>query len=298
MVTDQTGAVVSRHDYLPFGEEIPSTMCNRTSIPGYGSPDGTRQRFSGKERDAESGLDYFGARYFSGAQGRFTSTDPKNAGATPENPQSWNGYAYCLNNPLKFVDQNGKWPTAAHNAILNIAFERLLSQEQMKILQDASYNTDYINKVNDLDPQKPPNAFIHAMRNGASSPPQTVEEAARLANAFILDNTTKAIATQAAFEESGKTGISPEALRYFGNALHTIMDSYSPSHAGYQAWTGNGFFWNKLMVHGSKEIWPTPKELEYMTKALDQYFLMVFKSQIQQKEKEEAEKEKEKQISK
>jgi RHS repeat-associated protein len=61
-------------------------------------------QFTGKERDAETGLDYFGARYFSGAQGRFTSPDP--LPGWPQDPQSWNMYAYGRNNPLKYVDSD------------------------------------------------------------------------------------------------------------------------------------------------------------------------------------------------
>ncbi len=55
-------------------------------------------QFTGKERDAETGLDYFGARYFSAAQGRVTSPDP--IIGRPDDPQSWNMYAYARNNPL------------------------------------------------------------------------------------------------------------------------------------------------------------------------------------------------------
>lgn len=66
-------------------------------------------RFTGKERDAESGLDYFGARYFSGAQGRFTSPDPKQFNSKfISNPQKWNKYAYVLNNPLAAIDPDGR----------------------------------------------------------------------------------------------------------------------------------------------------------------------------------------------
>jgi len=54
-----------------------------------------------KERDAESGLDYFGVRYFSAAQGRFMSSDQPFAHQHPEGPQSWNLYGYVRNNPLK-----------------------------------------------------------------------------------------------------------------------------------------------------------------------------------------------------
>ena len=70
------------------------------------------QKFTGKERDQETGLDYFGARYYGGALGRFTSPDWS---AKPQpvpyadfsNPQSLNLYAYVQNNPLKNRDLDG-----------------------------------------------------------------------------------------------------------------------------------------------------------------------------------------------
>jgi RHS repeat-associated protein len=66
-------------------------------------------RFTGKERDAETGLDYFGARYFSGAQGRSTSPDPRYFQATAlVDPQRFNLYSYARNNPHKWVDPNGE----------------------------------------------------------------------------------------------------------------------------------------------------------------------------------------------
>jgi RHS repeat-associated protein len=61
-----------------------------------------------KERDSESALDYYGARYCSSAQGRFTSVDPGNAGAMHEDPQSWNGYSYGRDNPLIYIDPTGE----------------------------------------------------------------------------------------------------------------------------------------------------------------------------------------------
>ena len=64
--------------------------------------------FTGKERDAETGLDYFGARYMSSAQGRFTSPDAPFADQHVTDPQSWNLYAYGRNNPLRFVDPTGQ----------------------------------------------------------------------------------------------------------------------------------------------------------------------------------------------
>ena len=65
-------------------------------------------KFTGKERDAETGLDYFGARYMSSAQGRFTSPDPSMNGVRLENPQTWNRYSYVLNNPPVLTDPTGE----------------------------------------------------------------------------------------------------------------------------------------------------------------------------------------------
>jgi RHS repeat-associated protein len=112
MVIDQTGSManVKRHDYLPFGEELFAGTGGRTVAQGYSAADGVRQQFTQKERDIETGLDYFGARYYSSVQGRFTSIDPENAGAALWQPQSWSGYTYALNNPLRFIDPDGlRW---------------------------------------------------------------------------------------------------------------------------------------------------------------------------------------------
>lgn len=102
VVTDESGGVIERHDYLPFGEEWCETaVCGTT-------PAGQPYRFVGKERDRETGLDYFGARYYGSRIGRFTSVDPrKNIRGAIINPQKWNRYAYTLNNPLRYFDPDG-----------------------------------------------------------------------------------------------------------------------------------------------------------------------------------------------
>ncbi|MBN2337694.1 MAG: hypothetical protein JXP48_04060 [Acidobacteria bacterium] len=58
------------------------------------------QKFTGKERDAETGLDYFGARYCSAAQGRFLSADLPLIAQKVDLPQSWNLYSNVRKNPL------------------------------------------------------------------------------------------------------------------------------------------------------------------------------------------------------
>ncbi len=86
-LTDQRGNVVWRRDYKPFGDEVD---------PG-GETTYNTHKYTGREFDPESGLYYYGARYYDPVIGRFTSTDP--AGGNPSNPQSWNRYVYRLNNP-------------------------------------------------------------------------------------------------------------------------------------------------------------------------------------------------------
>jgi RHS repeat-associated protein len=66
-------------------------------------------RYTGKERDAESGLDYFGKRYYGSSMGRWMSPDPgKVTAAHLANPQKWNKYNYVLNNPLSMFDPDGQ----------------------------------------------------------------------------------------------------------------------------------------------------------------------------------------------
>ena len=109
VVTNSSGSVVSRHDYLPFGEELFAGTGGRTTAQGYSASDGVRHHFTQKERDNETGLDYFGARYYASTQGRFTGVDP--APVTKKqvvNPQDLNRYSYVANNPLVFFDADGR----------------------------------------------------------------------------------------------------------------------------------------------------------------------------------------------
>jgi RHS repeat-associated protein len=127
MVFDQTGSLanVSRHDYLPFGEELFAGTGGRTTAQGYTASDNVRQKFTKYERDAETGLDYAQARMFAYSQGRFTSPDPYKIVAEVQNetdpdrassmlnaylvqPQQWNQYTYAINNPLKYIDPTGE----------------------------------------------------------------------------------------------------------------------------------------------------------------------------------------------
>jgi RHS repeat-associated protein len=128
VITRADGTVAERRDYEPFGADILVPGGSpRQGIGGYPGVGDVTLKFTGKERDQETGLDYFGARYFSGAQGRFTSPDEFNAVDELDgeafddylaNPQYWNRYAYSLNNPLKYKDSDGHLPHAVVGALV------------------------------------------------------------------------------------------------------------------------------------------------------------------------------------
>jgi len=100
IVTDGNGNVVYSVAYDPYGG-IQKTWGTPTYTPAL--------KFSGKERDQESGLDYFGARYYNGAHYRFLSVDPSiNKLRAVSNPQLWNLYAFCGNNPVTYLDPDGR----------------------------------------------------------------------------------------------------------------------------------------------------------------------------------------------
>ena len=98
--------VPSSNPALHLGHEV----CKSTTALGLRAAlhlERVRSRSTGKERDSESGLDYFGARYNSSSMGRFMSPDPLGGDLT--NPQSLNRYSYVLNNPLTNTDPTGMY---------------------------------------------------------------------------------------------------------------------------------------------------------------------------------------------
>ncbi|MGD0497587.1 MAG: RHS repeat-associated core domain-containing protein, partial [Bryobacteraceae bacterium] len=114
--------------------EIPSLAGSfRASLTEYNAL-GVKQKFTGKERDAETGLDYFGARYYSTAQGRFTTPDwSARPQAVPyadfANPQTLNLYTYVQNNPLSRTDPDGHccWDelVSAYQYVKSVAYVKI-----------------------------------------------------------------------------------------------------------------------------------------------------------------------------
>ena len=109
VITDSTGNIKSESDYYPWGGELQ-----------FVANDSNHYKFTGKERDSESGLDYFGARYYSNGLGRFITPDwDAKAAAVPyaefADPQSLNLYTYVRNIPTTRPDVDGHFMGALTN---------------------------------------------------------------------------------------------------------------------------------------------------------------------------------------
>jgi RHS repeat-associated protein len=101
VITDGRGELVEETAFHPFGEVRHEHRPRVVDEPF---------KFTGKERDAESGLMYFGARYLVGRLARFPTVDPLASDLPADwlrTPQKLNPYAYVANNPLTYVDPVG-----------------------------------------------------------------------------------------------------------------------------------------------------------------------------------------------
>jgi RHS repeat-associated protein len=96
MITDENAEIVSTHNYQPYGNEL--TQANYET---------NTHKFTGHERDAETGLDYMLARHCDSTFGRFLSVDP-GLDYDQMDPMSWNLYGYVRGNPVKATDPSGE----------------------------------------------------------------------------------------------------------------------------------------------------------------------------------------------
>ena len=99
VITDLAGEKVSLTEYTPYG-----MTSKEENDPSYTEPR-TPYKFTGQEQDSSAGLYYYNARYYDPELGRFIQAD--SIVQAPYDPQTLNRYAYCRNNPVKFVDPSG-----------------------------------------------------------------------------------------------------------------------------------------------------------------------------------------------
>lgn len=100
-ITDVEGNPTQFVCYMPFGEAFVDEHTTRTEMPF---------KFNGKEQDSETGLYYYGARYYDAKICVWYGVDP-----LAEKGRGWSPYCYAFDNPVRFVDPDGRWPWEASN---------------------------------------------------------------------------------------------------------------------------------------------------------------------------------------
>jgi RHS repeat-associated protein len=196
-----------------------------------------------KERDNETGLDYFGARYYSSTQGRFTSPDEFSGGPTElfaevaahnptfyadlANPQSLNKYQYALNNPLRFIAPDGHQETTSDQLQQNAAavgnFAAQVAKDTVvgggKGLANAVIDTS--NLVNSVVDLVSPVKFGQMQRFEASTPG---EQGAMIGVAvgLIMEGGVSASRAGTALVNSSRTAAMTSEMRATGSTAETI----------------------------------------------------------------------------
>ena len=133
-ITDYYGDAIQYIHYAPYGELMDNQMASTYD---------ERYKFTGKERDKETGYDFFGARYYSSVLTHWLSVDPL-ADKCP-----WiSPYAYCGWNPIKNIDKDGRFPDAIWDAlwiaydIASVAYDHYTGDNQQAALDVASLSAD------------------------------------------------------------------------------------------------------------------------------------------------------------
>jgi RHS repeat-associated protein len=277
VMTDQAQSVARWIAYMPYGAD-------RREPGGSFTP---RRQFNFKVKDATGFYDY-GARLYDPTVGRWLSADAIAA----DGP---NRYTYVRNNPLRFVDPNGRWSEDIHNRILAAALHHYHSDDT-RFAQWAANTVDwappdgrhFLDYLPYFQTKGRPitilsaNAHQHAMREVG----EKVWQARRRTQRFIDDNLALARRAQDAASQHNRRigGVNPEALFHFARAMHTVMDATSPAHRGFQVfkpWNLNSIGGTVMTVvgavsHGSQEKGITEEQIAANVRLIRYLYLKTF----------------------
>ena len=126
---DEQGQIISYEEYSPYGSSTYQAVRSQTETA-------KRYRYTGKERDEESGLYYHGARYYAAWLGRWTACDPVFL------PNQSACFTYASSNPVSHVDVDGRYDPAAFGKSLEAT---LTSAENALLLEDKNVGTSLVN---------------------------------------------------------------------------------------------------------------------------------------------------------
>jgi RHS repeat-associated protein len=255
LVSMSGGTNCAAYEYGPFGEVIRATGPMAKANPF---------RWSTKYQDDESDIVMYPHRPYSASQGRFltrdpadelgfnlTSEDEADGGPDSDLQNSGNLFRFVNNNPITETDGLGLWPSS-HNplgVIIGI-HSPLVHQASIKRaipgLDARDYAISNAATVEVDEGQGTAESYQHAMRDGLAN--QSVSAAKDKANDFVRLHLSKAEILLCSCNLD-----RDQALHEFGLALHTIQDSTSPAHHGFQPWNGEKGHLMEAIAHVRKE---------------------------------------------
>lgn len=217
LVAANGGGVAAHYEYDAFG----NTVLSSGSLASENC-----YRFSTKDRDDETGLYYYGYRYYDAGVGRWTQRDPigERGGV--------NLYVNSENTLVNHYDSLGLWDVFAHNELQRYAFADLLTPTALEWMQKSG--SDFDNAT-----QNPALSYLHGMRAEG-------EDAAYAAGLTLFFINSKI--EEARYEAD--RGNCWGGLMIFAQAMHPMMDQRSPSHRNSfyepEEWKGT-FSWGALL---------------------------------------------------
>jgi RHS repeat-associated protein len=231
--TTSTGAVQFTYPSLPFGDGL--------SVP---NGDATENHFTGKERDGESGNDYFLARYYNSATGRFLSPD-WSAKVTPvpyaklDDPQSLNLYSYVRNNPLSRADADGHCDAPSNLKVgqVGVCVASYISAKRFDLVGDGDNRGTNGNGGS----SRIQTTFTVDLQSGATDKPKDGDQVAKSTLA----------GGNAPLQGTGSSQVSPGATVDTNGNMHVSVDQ--TAHSAYDVGGALGDISN----HVKLEITPT-----------------------------------------
>lgn len=244
-VINSSGAVVKMFTYNPFGEKLEEQGTFYTPW-----------QFTGQFFDSETGQYHLRARQYSPYLSRFTGRDL--IIGEFERPLSLHKYLYCFNDPINFVDLNGRWREGIHETLIDRAFSGISQEFRQQMYLGSAY-------ADRAEFQDPEHAFMHGMRMRTARGVQSEEEARNQMWGYFSENYFQ-------YRNYMERGQKLLAYNYLGRAMHPIMDQTCPVH-DWQPWGGTKSEWT---YHIANEPWSIRDEqrdetVELMQDAMRQY---------------------------